>query len=107
MHIYAEPRLQELIGCQMKILHSRFTFPLFFHALSRREEVIYEDKVVTVTAFPLKHHYDTPVSGFLSGKKTRKDYPERSDCGLERTDSIYAIPETRGRFYNSGGGDCG
>ena len=72
MHIYAEPRLQELIGCQMKILHSRFTFPLFFHALSRREEVIYEDKVVTVTAFPLKHHYDTPVSGFLFREKERE-----------------------------------
>ena len=50
MHIYAEPRLQELFGCQMKILHSRFTFPLFFHALSRREDVIYEDKVVTGAA---------------------------------------------------------
>ena len=72
MHIYAEPRLQELFGCQMKILHSRFTFPLFFHALSRREEVIYEDKVVTVTAFPLKHHYDTPVSGFLFREKERE-----------------------------------
>ena len=56
----------------MKILHSRFTFPLFFHALSRREEVIYEDKVVTVTAFPLKHHYDTPVSGFLFREKERE-----------------------------------
>ena len=57
--------------------------------------MIYEDKVVTVTAFPLKHHYDTPVSGFsFPGKRTRKDYPERSDCGLERTDSVYAIPET-------------
>jgi len=67
----SEPTLQELIGCQMKILHSRFTF-LVFHALSRREEVIYEDKVVTVTAFPLKHHYDTPVSGFFSGKKNAK-----------------------------------
>lgn len=72
MHIYAEPRLQELFGCQMKILHSRFTFPLFFHALSRREEVIYEDNVVTVTAFPLKHHYDTPVSGFLFREKERE-----------------------------------
>ena len=56
----------------LQILHSRFTFPLFFHALSRREEVIYEDKVVTVTAFPLKHHYDTPVSGFLFREKERE-----------------------------------
>ena len=28
--------------------------------------------MVTVTAFPLKHHYDTPVSGFLFREKERE-----------------------------------
>lgn len=72
MHIYADPRLQELIECQMKILHGRLAFPLSFHALSRKEEVVYEDKVVSVTAFPLKHHYEAPVCGFLFREKERE-----------------------------------
>ena len=65
MHIYADSRLQEIMECQMKIMRSRFVYPIVFHALSRREELIYEDKVVTVTSFPLKHRYEAPVCGFL------------------------------------------
>lgn len=72
MHIYADPRLQDLLEGQMKIMHSRFVFPLVFHALSRREEVIYEDRVVTVTSFPLKHRYEAPVCGFLFREKERE-----------------------------------
>ena len=72
MHIYADPRLQELVECQMRITRSRLGYPLCFHALSRQEEVIYEDKVVTVTAFPLKHRYEAPVCGFLFREKERE-----------------------------------
>lgn len=72
MHIYADARLQEIIDCQMKITHSRFVFPVIFHALSRKEELIYEDKVCTVMSFPLKHHYETPVCGFLFREKERE-----------------------------------
>lgn len=72
MHIYADGRLQEFLQCQMKILHSRFLFPVVFHALGRREETIYEDKVVSVTSFPSKHHYEAPVCGFLFREKERE-----------------------------------
>ncbi len=72
MHIYADPRLQEIMACQQKIMHSRLSFPVVFHALSRREEVIYEDNVVTVSSFPLKHHYEAPVCGFLFREKERE-----------------------------------
>ena len=72
MHIYADPRLQEIMNCQMKIMHSRFAFPLVFHPLSRQEEIVYEDKVVRVGSFPLKHHYETPVCGFLFREKQRE-----------------------------------
>lgn len=71
MHLYADSRLQEIIECQSRVLHSRFNFPLVFHALPRREKLIFEDKVVSVTSFPLKHHYDTPVCGFLFREKER------------------------------------
>lgn len=72
MHIYADSRLQEIMECQMKIMRSRFVFPVVFHALSRKEEVIYEDKTVTVTSFPLKHRYEAPVCGFLFREKERE-----------------------------------
>ncbi len=72
MHIYADLRLQELIECQLKILHTRFMFPLVYHVLPQREAIIYEDKVVSVTSFPLKHHYEAPVCGFLFREKKRE-----------------------------------
>lgn len=72
MHIYADARLQDLLEGQMKMMHSRFVFPVVFHTLSRREEVIYEDRVVTVTSFPLKHRYEAPVCGFLFREKERE-----------------------------------
>lgn len=72
IHIYADTRLQEIIGFQLKLMRSRLAFPLIFHVLTRNEEVIYEDKVVSVTSFPLKHHYDIPVCGFLFREKERE-----------------------------------
>ena len=72
MHIYADSRLQEMVEGQLKLMRSRFLFPLVFHALSRKEEVIYEDRVMTVTAFPLKHCYEAPVCGFLFREKERE-----------------------------------
>lgn len=72
MHIYADARLQELIQTQQKIMRSRFQFPVIFHALGRQQEVIYEDRVLTVTSFPLKHHDEAPVCGFLFQEKKRE-----------------------------------
>ena len=53
-------------------MKTRFTYPLFFHYLSRKEERIYEDRSVTVTAFPLLHRKDAPVCGFLFQEKERE-----------------------------------
>ena len=72
MHIYADSRLKELIENQLKIMRSHFMYPLIFHDLSRQAEVIYEDKVLSVTSFPLKHHYEAPVCGFLFREKERE-----------------------------------
>lgn len=72
MHIYADSRLQELIGMQLKIMRGHFLFPIVFHALGREEEVIYEDKVVRVSSFPLKHRCEAPVCGFLFREKERE-----------------------------------
>ena len=72
MHIYADERLQKIIEGQLQIMKTRFTYPLFFHYLSRKEERIYEDRSVTVTAFPLLHRKDAPVCGFLFQEKERE-----------------------------------
>lgn len=72
MHIYADERLQKVIECQLQIMKSRFTYPVNFHYLSRKEEQIYEDRSVTVTAFPLLHRKDAPVCGFLFREKERE-----------------------------------
>jgi ribonuclease Z len=72
LHVYADSRLQELLEFQLHLLHSRLGYPLVFHPLGREEEVIYEDKVVTVTAFPLLHRKEAPVSGFLFREKERE-----------------------------------
>lgn len=72
MHIYADARLQEIIDFQVTRMNSHFGFPVEFHSLSRQEEVIFEDKVITVTSFPLKHRYDAPVCGFCFREKERE-----------------------------------
>lgn len=72
LHVYGDKRLQEIIEFQLRLMNSRMSFPLVFHALSRRVETIYEDKAVTVTSFPLLHRYDAPVSGFLFREKERE-----------------------------------
>lgn len=70
MHLYADLRLQELIESQLKIMNTRLGYPLCFHPLSRNPEVILDDKVLTVTSFPLLHRYDAPVCGFCFGRRS-------------------------------------
>lgn len=72
VHVYADRRLQEIIEFQLKVMNSRLGFALVFHHLSREEEVVYEDKAVTVTSFPLSHRYDAPVCGFLFRERERE-----------------------------------
>lgn len=71
MHIYADKRLQELFEFQLKLLNCKFGYPIVYHHLSRHKDLIYEDKAVTVTSFPVKHRYDAPCCGFLFKEKER------------------------------------
>ncbi|MEG0795173.1 MAG: ribonuclease Z [Odoribacter sp.] len=76
MHIYADSRLQEIIEFQLKVMNSHLGYPLIFHSLRRQVEILYEDKLMSVTSFPLKHRYDAPVWGFLFRERER----ERTIC---------------------------
>lgn len=72
MHVYGDARLEEILDFQLGKMNTRFNFPLVFHALSRKEEVVYEDRVVAVSAFPLRHKPEAPVCGFLFKEKERE-----------------------------------
>ena len=72
MHVYADGRLEEIVGFQLGRVNSRLNFPVVFHALPREAGVIYEDKVVEVRAFPLRHKADMPTCGFVFREKERE-----------------------------------
>lgn len=71
MHIYADSRLEQLLNFQLELLKSKLSYPLIFHSLSRKPSLIYEDNVVTVESFPLKHRFEAPSCGFLFREKER------------------------------------
>jgi ribonuclease Z len=74
LHIYSDKRLQEIIEFQLKVMNSRLNYPLIFHHLDREPGLIYEDRMMTVHAFPLKHRYEAPVTGFLFAEKPRPNH---------------------------------
>lgn len=72
MHIYADARLERLLNFQFELLRSKLSYPLIFHSLTREPSLIFEDGVVTVESFPLKHRPEAPSCGFLFKEKPRK-----------------------------------
>lgn len=71
LHIYGHKKLEDVINFQLKALDTFLPYKLIFHHLdSSKKEVIYEDKVLTVTSFSLKHR-DIPTSGFLFKEKEK------------------------------------
>ena len=69
LDLFVPPYLEEWLTAHLK----HFTplgFPLHFHALTAEEpEIIYEDKRISVTCFPLKHRI--PTWGFLFREKEK------------------------------------
>ena len=72
LHVYGDKRLEEIVTFQLRVMNCKLNYPLVFHSLTREPALIYEDNVVTVRAFPLKHRYDAPVCGFLFAEKERE-----------------------------------
>ena len=70
LHLYAPPELEHGIHQSLKLSHSKLKFPLVFHELNFKDrEVIYDDRAVRVSSFPLKH--SLPCCGFLFEEKQR------------------------------------
>ena len=70
LHIYAHKMLEKIIKLQLQIDNIVLSFPLFFHTLDTRkkkEYVLYEDKSIKITTFPLLH--SIPTNGFFFKEK--------------------------------------
>jgi ribonuclease Z len=70
LHIYGPADLENILSLVLKPQFDKPPFPIVFHSLPEDEVgIIYEDKVVVVTAFPLRH--SIPVWGFKFEEKPR------------------------------------
>lgn len=69
LNIYAPLKLKEFLNIMVVPDFENYSFPINFHALSNEPLVIFDDNVLSVTAFPLRH--TVPVWGFLFKEKPR------------------------------------
>ncbi len=70
IHIYGPAELSNLIDFYIRFFARENTFVIEFHPLNNRAlHLIFEDKLVEVCAFPLKHRI--PTYGFLFREKKR------------------------------------
>lgn len=70
VHIYAPAAAEEAVYHLLKYSGGRIRYPLHFHHLPKGQKaLVYEDKAVTVHAFPLEHRMD--CFGFLFAEKLR------------------------------------
>ena len=72
LHVYADRRLEEIVRFQLQTMGCHLSYPLTFHALGREPALVYEDRVVRVFSFPLKHRYEAPVCGFRFEERERE-----------------------------------
>jgi ribonuclease Z len=71
LHIYAHSDLEKILQPQTDYFCKDINFDVIFHYLNTKEpELIYEDKNVEVTSFPLKHRI--PTCGFLFREKPKE-----------------------------------
>ena len=71
LHIYADPKLEELMKPQIDYFCKGMNYPLFFHNIDpTRQQTIYEDNTITVETLPLSHRI--PCCGFLFREKPKR-----------------------------------
>ena len=71
LHIYAHRKLEQLINFQLELLETHLSYSLVFHPIFGKDpQILYEDKVITVTSFALRHGA-VPCAGFLFREKQR------------------------------------
>lgn len=71
LHIYAPEELQSVIRLQMKVSGADFPYQLYFYGLEK-EEIILEDKKLTVECFKVNHRIECWGFLFREKKNLRK-----------------------------------
>ena len=68
LHIYAHPKLKDIIDIQLSAANTELCYPFFFHPLfPEKDAVLFEDKKIKISTFPLKHGIE--CNGFLFEEK--------------------------------------
>ena len=71
LNIYGPKELKAIINCQLGAFGDGLSFSInYIETNPKIEEIIYEDKEVTIKSFPLKHRVST--TGFLFKEKEKK-----------------------------------
>jgi len=70
LHIYGPAKLKDILDFHTNILEEKADFEIVFHPTNKnKQETIFEDKIITIDSFPLKHRI--PTCGFLFREKQR------------------------------------
>jgi ribonuclease Z len=68
LHIYAHQELEKILNQHIEYFERTLPFKIVYHYLnSKKNEIIYEDKRITIETIPLKHRI--PSCGFLFKEK--------------------------------------
>jgi ribonuclease Z len=70
LHIYAHPKLENVLNDHFRYFDTELSFPITFHGFdSKSSQRIYEDEKLEVLTIPLKHRI--PCSGFVFKEKPK------------------------------------
>lgn len=76
MNIYAPKGLQEIIELQFKCAGSDFSFPIYFHEVTKAGQLLLETERLKVSTIPLKHRIKCYGFKFEEKEKPRKLIPK-------------------------------
>ena len=71
LHIYSPPPLKEIIDLQLSVANTTLPYPLHFHNI-KNEEIIFEDKKISVECFHVNHRIECWGFLFREKKNLRK-----------------------------------
>lgn len=71
LQLFGPPELMDVLNLQLEVANTRLMFPIKFYALTNNpNEIIYEDKTITVTSVPMNHRI--PCYGFVFREKPKQ-----------------------------------
>jgi ribonuclease Z len=91
LHIYSPEGLQDIIELQFKVSNTKPSYEIIFHVLTRGEELIYEDKNITVETIEMDHRITTFGFYIREKQKTfnlRKESIVKFSIPVEKMKSI-------------------